>query len=335
VATRTQSPPAPLGLAPTTQFVLGKGGVGTSTVAAALALAWRDAGYKTLLVELAGQSPASALLSKRDVGYEPVGLAPRLQAVRIDPIGALKEYARIKLKVGMVADRLVSNPVFSQFAEAAPGFGDLLLLGKIWKLSEQRDGHAPRWDAIVVDAPSTGHGLGMLGMAKVVYKMFPVGPAANEAREVDGFLHDSERCQMLLVTLPEELPVQETVELDAALAEDGLAVSALVVNRCTLPRITADERDRLLAANIDDPSVAAGIDVARRGIDRAINQHATAKQLDDVPRPRWLLPDIAVDTLRRTDMQDLARWLAPEGQRKLTDMWSGTSPAKPGAVTPT
>src|SRR6187402_2225337 len=96
----------PLGLTPRTIFVTGKGGVGKSTVSAALALAWRDAGARTLLVEIEGQASAAAMISSKQVGYEPTPLAEHLSAMRISLSDALKEYARQRLKVKLVADRL-------------------------------------------------------------------------------------------------------------------------------------------------------------------------------------------------------------------------------------
>lgn len=236
----------PLGISPRTLIVTGKGGVGKSTVAAALALAYRDAGIRTLLVGIEGQSDAAKKISKRKIGYEPVALSPGLHALSIEPDEAMREYAHLRLKLKAISDRLVQNPIIDQFSQAAPGFRELLVLGKLWWLAEQKNGRgAPRFEAIVVDAPATGHGLSFLGMAGVIAKAFPVGPIANEATAVDSFVRDPDRVGAVLVALPEEIPINETLELHHQLAEQGVAIESLVVNSVIPQRFSADEETQI------------------------------------------------------------------------------------------
>lgn len=331
----------PLGLRPRTVFVTGKGGVGKSTVSAALAQAWRDAGARTLLVEIEGQASAAALLSSRKIGYEPTPLAEHLCALRITLNDALREYARLRLKVKLVADRLVGNPVIDQFAQAAPGFRELLVLGKLWSVANDTDERGrPRWDAVVVDSPATGHGLGLLGMAGVIARMFPVGPISAEAKAVDAFVKDAERVGVVLVALPEELPVTETLELHDELGRRGVHVAAAIVNGLMVDRFTDAEAARAAelvdgGAGSLDPAVRHALETVGWEHERCADQAAERARLDaGLGEPAAVLPYMFVPELGREHLTSLARWLAPAGQERLRSQLAGADdgPAAAAAV---
>ncbi len=329
----------PLGLQPRTVFVTGKGGVGKSTVSAALALAWRDAGARTLLVEIEGQSSAAAMLSSKTVGYEPTPLAEHLAATRITLSDALKEYSRQRLKVRLVADRLVSNPIMDQFAQAAPGFRELLVLGKLWSLAGETDDRGkPRWDAIVVDSPATGHGLGLLGMAGVIARMFPVGPISGEARAVDAFVKDPARVGVVLAALPEELPVTETLELRDELHARGVHVCAAVLNGLLVDRFTAREAKLATRLMTDDSLDAAAHHAFETVVwehARCTDQAAERERLDaGLGVPAAVLPYLFAPQLGREHVTSLARWLSPAGQDVLLSQLAGADdgPAAAAAV---
>lgn len=319
MAQRRNASELPLSLEPRTLFVTGKGGVGKSTVAATLALAFRDAGVRTLLVQIEGQSPASQLLSDRQVGYEPTALSPSLWSLTIDADNALREYARLRLKVPFVADKLVGNPIFHQFAQAAPGFKELLVLGKLWALAKaQNSRRKPQFEAIIVDAPATGHGVGLLGMAGVVARMFPVGPIAAEAREVDAFVRDPGQTGVVVVALPEEMPVNEAIELGGRLGEQGVDVSAVVLNGLLPERIGHDDVPAIEAALAEpdvDPSVAAALETALYEHLRWDEQQAERQRLEDAMGSVHTLPYLYTHELTPEHVRDLARWLTPKGLR--------------------
>ncbi|MCW2925543.1 MAG: Anion-transporting ATPase [Thermoleophilia bacterium] len=331
----------PLGLAPRTVFVTGKGGVGKSTVAAALALAWRDAGARTLLVELEGQASAAALLSPKKIGYEPVPLGEHLCGIRITMAEALREYVRLRLKVKLVADRLVGNPIIDQFAQAAPGFRDLLILGKLWWLATEKDSRGHRkWDAIVVDSPATGHGLGLLGMAGTIARMFPVGPIAAQAKAVDEYVRDAARVGIVLVALPEELPVTETLELREELASRGIDVAAEVLNGLLIDRFTGAESKRVEGLLDDagtslDPGVRHALETVVWEHTRCSDQAAERERLEaGIGHGVCVLPHMFVPQLGREHVASLARWLAPGGQDVLLAQLAGATdgPAAAAAV---
>lgn len=329
----------PLGLQPRTVFVTGKGGVGKSTVSAALALAWRDAGARTLLVEIEGQASAAAMLSPKPLRYDPVPLGEHLAAIRITLLDALREYARLRLRARLVADRLVGNPIVDQFAQAAPGFRELLVLGKLWSLANERDerGH-PTWDAIVVDSPATGHGLGLLGMAGVIARMFPVGPIAGEARAVDEFVRDHARVGVVLVSLPEELPVTETLELHAGLAEREVDVAAAVLNGLLVDRFSPDEARRVEAAAADGATtehLRHALDTAAWEHLRCTDQAVERERLEQaMGEPVSVLPYMFAPDLDRDHVTSLSRWLSPRGQQVLLAQLAGATdgPAAAAAV---
>jgi anion-transporting ArsA/GET3 family ATPase len=308
----------PLGMPPRTVFVTGKGGVGKTTVSAALALAWRDAGARTLLVELHGQQSPAALISGREVGYEHVSLTPGLWALRIDEHSAMREYARMRLKVRVVADRLVKNPIMDQFSDMAPGLRELLLLGKLWSLAEAvTDRGHPQFEAIVVDAPATGHGLGLLGMAGVIARAFPVGPIAAEARRVDTWVKDPERCGAVLVALPEEMPVTETIEMHDKLLAQGISPMATIVNSLLPSRLAASDIAEVERASADadlPPAVASALAAAIFEHDRVEEQRTELDRLIDGLGEVATLPFLPVDALKAPDIASLARWLTPQGQ---------------------
>jgi anion-transporting ArsA/GET3 family ATPase len=220
--------------------VSGKGGVGKTAVACAVAEAARRAGKRVLLVETAAQEAIAARFERdpRPLGHAGRTLAPGLHALRIDPHEALAEYVRLQLGLGAVTDRILRTELFGQLLEAAPGWRELIVLGKIWHL-EQRTaaGGRPLWDLIVVDAPATGHGLTFLDVPRVVQQAVRAGPLARHAGWVEALVHDPQRTLLLPITLPEELPVKETFEL-VLRARDTIRipVDRIVVNQMPAER---------------------------------------------------------------------------------------------------
>lgn len=215
--------------------VTGKGGVGKTAIACALAEAARRAGKRVLLVETAAHEQVAACFerSPHRLGHAGRSLAPGLHALRIDPHAALAEYVRIQLHLPVVTDRILQSEVLGQLLEAAPGWRELIVLGKIWHLEQSSDRHGrPLHDLIVVDAPATGHGLTFLDVPRVAQQAIRAGPLSRHASWVEALIHDRERTLLLPVTLPEELPVNETRELVRRAREQvGIAVDRIVVNQ--------------------------------------------------------------------------------------------------------
>ncbi|HWH14075.1 MAG TPA: ArsA family ATPase [Miltoncostaeaceae bacterium] len=230
-------------------FVLGKGGVGKSTVAAALGLLWARRGLRTLLVEVGGQHRLSALFGQDPpAGDETVELGPHLSARSIDVERATEEYLAGQLKVRPLVDLLTRSRAFHNFATAAPGLSEMVTLGKIWDLAvDLRDGR-PVWDRIVVDCPATGHGVALLQIAANVSEMAGQGPIHDQAARIHEVVTHPAATGVVVVARPEDLPVTEAAEAVATLRGDGFPVAAAVMNAVEPVRFVPQEEPALRAA---------------------------------------------------------------------------------------
>lgn len=215
-------------------IVTGKGGTGKTTVAAALALAAARAGRRVLAVEVGPDEQIPSLL---EPGSDPVGYAgrairPGLEVMRIEPFEALAEYLGIQIGVRSLVDLVVGNASFRQLLAAAPGWRELITLGKIWHLSElELAPGRPRFEMIIVDAPATGHGVSFLEAPRVVVSAVRAGPLRKQTERVEQMIQDADHTLVLPVALAEELPTRETAQLIARVrAEMGIAVDRVVVN---------------------------------------------------------------------------------------------------------
>jgi anion-transporting ArsA/GET3 family ATPase len=225
---------SPLGVASRLWIVTGKGGTGRTSVAAALALCAARAGERVLLAGSAADGALPALLEIAEphaAQEQPLEVEPGLFALLLSPERALAEYVELQLPLGGLGKRLLASRAFRAFLDAAPGWRDLVALGKLVQLEQERAGGRPRFDRIVLDAPATGHALSMLSTPQVVLDVVRMGPLRRVAEAVRALLVDPRRTQCILVTLAEELPVCETLELAAALRRIAVAVGPVLVNR--------------------------------------------------------------------------------------------------------
>ncbi len=210
----------------------GKGGVGKSTVGATIGVAAANSGYDVLVVELEGYSSLGALLSTDSLGYEEtVVTSPaltgngRLRARQIVADSALNEYLDASI-VGPVARALGSTGAVEIVATAAPGIRDLLALGKIRQIEQ-----AATADLVIVDAPASGHALTFLAAPAAIASSTSSGPLREQADLAIEMMADDKRCQVLLVTVPEETPISETVETAFSLEDTvDMKLGPIVVN---------------------------------------------------------------------------------------------------------
>ncbi|MFZ4584356.1 MAG: ArsA family ATPase [Acidimicrobiia bacterium] len=222
----------------------GKGGVGKTTVSAALALLAAEHGKRVLVVEVDAKGEIAASFEHKPVGFDAVEVAPGVSALQMDTEASLREYLKLNLKVP-VFGRL--GPVASTFdflATAAPGIKEILTVGKVcWEVREAIAGRAD-WDLVVVDAPATGHIIGLLDAPRAIQELVRVGPVRTQTNWMLDLLTDPAVTQLCTVTTPEEMPVNETIELVAAAqARLDVALGPVVVNR-VLPELftRADEQ---------------------------------------------------------------------------------------------
>jgi anion-transporting ArsA/GET3 family ATPase len=188
-------------------LVLGKGGVGRSTVAAAIAWQCAKQGRKTLLFETNANDRFGPYFDKSPVGTDVVQLAPNLSAVNTTPAAALAEYGMMILRWRSVYEMVFENRVTRAFLRAIPGLDDYALLGKAWFHTTETKWGKPVWDTVVFDMPASGHSVSMLRVPWVIVDTVPEGPLTRDARTVKELLCDRERTAAVLVTLAEEMPV--------------------------------------------------------------------------------------------------------------------------------
>jgi hypothetical protein len=226
-------------------YVTGKGGCGKTTVAAALGAAAATAGRRTLVCELSGERRLQdAFGVDRDRGGE-IRLQPRLACLSIDPREALTEWLRAQPGGAVAAPVLSHSSGFAHFVAAAPGAKELVTIGKAVDLTRRARGTPRRYDIVIADGPSTGHALGMLGAPRTMGEVAPVGPIGRQARDLRDFLA-GDSTGYVAVTLPEELPLREALELEHKLPDaTGRGLDLIVVNGVYPDRFTDDEAEQL------------------------------------------------------------------------------------------
>lgn len=231
--------------------VTGKGGVGKTTVALALGLAAARDGKRTIVCEVSSQERASRLFGRAEIGFHEVGLADDLYGISIDPDEAMREYVLLQLKVRAARDLLFRSRIFTYLAAATPGLRELVTIGKIWELAQldRKVKRGRKYDLVIVDAPATGHGIGFLQTPKTFAGIARVGPIASQGTTIHSFLTDHANAGAILVSLPEEMPVNETGKLESEITADvGMAVDRIYMNGLYPKRFTGAEAEQLEAA---------------------------------------------------------------------------------------
>ncbi len=267
--------------------VTGKGGVGKSTVSAALGVAADRRGLRTVVVEVAQRDDVSRALGTSGAAGPPRGERP--EHISIDPQRTMEEYLREQLPVGALAALLSRSRLFTTLTAATPGLRELLTIGKVWELTEQRRSGrgGPSFDLTVLDAPATGHCLAMLQAPSTFASIARVGPVAKQGRAIAAFLADPQRTAVVAVSSAEEMPVTETLELRSQLREQlGLDLALNIVNAVVSHRFSAHDERTLAAAS---PSAARHA---------ALYSAAWVRhQRNQIARLRAGMPDVGLLTL--------------------------------------
>jgi len=272
-------------------IVAGKGGVGKTTVAAAIALAAARQGLRALIVELEGKSGLASMFGREPLDYEEVvltdegvgGSGGEVRARTLTPDDALIEYLD-DAGLGRLSKRLVSSGVVDMVSTAVPGLRDIVVLGKVKQIEQrmaQGDETAP--DLIVIDAPAAGHAITFLRSARGLIDAVRVGPIRSQATDVQAMLSDAARTQVVLVTLPEETPVNELVETAYSLEDEvGLSLGPVVVNGL-YAEIEGLDADPKAAAKTAGTSLRKG-EAASLAEAADFRQHRIALQAEQVAR---------------------------------------------------
>lgn len=278
------------------QIVTGKGGVGRTTVSCALALRSAQAGHRTLLLEVDAPDSAAAMLGVQPAVDVPREVENNLWLCRMTPVGALHEYALMVLRFKPLYNLVFENRLVKYLLRSIPSLGEFTMLGKAWFHStETLDDGSPRYERILMDAPATGHAVTLLALARLVANISPGGVMKDAAVRMAELIESKDNCCMHVVTLPEEMPVNEGIELvKEAQHRLRIGLGIGIANRVLAPMVDGDDLDALgrMSDNVNEdtaPYIRASI--LRRDRERWQAEHLR-RFVDESRLATVALPDI-------------------------------------------
>jgi anion-transporting ArsA/GET3 family ATPase len=295
-------------------LVLGKGGVGRSTMASAIAAACARRGRKTLLYQSQAADRVGDYFGKPALGTSASELAPGLWGLNTSPAAALREYGLMILKFQKVYELIFENRITRAFLRAIPGLDDYAVLGKAWYHTTDEHRGRPVWDTVVFDMPASGHSLSMLRIPWVILDTVPEGPLTRDARAVQALLCDQARTAAVMVTLAEEMPTTEARELTDKLRALGIQPQRVLVNQVASDHVPAGSPGArvltALEAAVPPPSPPLDAIAAQAGMARArraLNQHYLTEIALTIPAPSHPIPYLARPRLGPAEIAALAK----------------------------
>jgi Mrp family chromosome partitioning ATPase len=288
--------------------VTGKGGVGKSSVSAALALLAARRGKRVLVCELNAQERVASLLGAMPSGGRVRELEPGISTVNVTPAEAMREYGLMVLKFKTIYEAVFENRIVRHFLRVIPSLAELVMLGKVLHEVRVEDGGRPRWDLVILDAPATGHAVQLLRVPAALLDTVPPGPLRKDAEWMNALLVDPRTTAVSIVTLPEEMPVNEAIDLDAQVRGVlGIARGALVVNAMPDARFSPAERAGL--APLSDAAAPLG-PAARAARVQALRAEQANRYLERaraaLDLPTVILPLVATDAWTRPAVARIA-----------------------------
>jgi anion-transporting ArsA/GET3 family ATPase len=292
--------------------VIGKGGTGKTTVAAAIALLAASRGKRVLITMAQARERMSAMLETEVIGSEISTILSRIDAVNMDPETCLDEYGIMVLKSRALYKAVMDNRAVKGFLRAVPGMDAWAMLGKaLYHVKQKNDDGGDVYDLVILDAPATGHGLQMLRVPQVIADVAPAGLLRREAEEGLSILRDPARAGMVVVTLAEEMPTAETEELVTALTAMRLPLVRMVINNVLTPvfkgQLAAAEAAAGVLARSDALAAVAHAGAARAR--REDLQRRMIERLARLPGAKVILPSLAVERIKRSEIDLLAKGL--------------------------
>lgn len=269
-------------------FVTGKGGVGKSVIAAALALKKSQEGQKVLLVELGDQSFFKDFFNLPQVGYQPVPLRPSLSLALWSGEACLHEYARHLIKVETLAKLFFENAIMRAFINVAPGLPELAIMGKVTS-GPRKHGPPLPFDCIVVDAFATGHFMALMEAPKGMSQAVHFGPMGEQSRNIDACLRNEEICRYHIVSLPEELPLKESLELSERLQNEFAVLPELIMNKILQVSVSNEELTEAGEENSDVGRFASYLHTQKMHQTEVLNK--IPPHIQDVQRVPLILED--------------------------------------------
>lgn len=291
------------------QFLIlsGKGGVGRTTVAAALARAAVHAGKRVLVAQMDSPERLGRLLGHTGaVGAEVTPISEGLSAVNMTTRSALHQYGLMVLRYESLYRAVFENKAVQGFLAAVPGLDAYAMLGKAWWHTTEMERGRRRYDLVILDAPASGHTATMLRIPHAILEAMPKGPLAGDAVQMQALFRDPTRSAFVMVTLPEDLPARETMELARAARALELPFGPLVVNGLPPAGVARPEvqavLERLLAAASESATGDPGVDATVRGTVLLASRRREAEQVLLELRRDPGLPMVELPRLPTTDL---------------------------------
>jgi anion-transporting ArsA/GET3 family ATPase len=296
-------------------FVAGKGGAGKTTVTAALAMAAASHNKNVLVVETNEYESLSSLFGEIKFTEKPSRLDSNIWGVRIDPKIVLEQYIQKYVTVPFVAYQIIQSRIFEHLAVAVPGLKEVMTLSEIWRFEQKRNPKTktPLYDLILIDAPATGHGLSLLRVPSTLSSMLQTGPMAEQTRWVEDMLQDSTRTCLILLAIPEELPVNEALEFERKAENDlNMSVAAIIVNMVypeifNLNEVLAIERMNHSKPEKKQPVIEAA---QKQIIRRKLQQSYIHRLITEGEHPVFQLPFYYTNDLDREQIKDIAKHIS-------------------------
>jgi anion-transporting ArsA/GET3 family ATPase len=295
-------------------IVTGKGGVGKTTVAAALGLLAARAGKRTLVCEVSEQERITETFGKPPAGFAETEVAESLHTFSINPEDAKQEYLRHHPHSSTLPGLLNQGRIFQYPTAAAPGLAEVVTIGKVWELAqlERKTPRSAPYDLVVVDAPATGNGLALLRSPRTYRDIARVGPIAKHAALIDGFISDPKQTAVVAVALAEEMPVNETIELEQRLAaEMGMELALVLANGVLPERFSGDEAEAMEQVDgAGSPAAREALAAALAAYERSRAQRSQLARLRrETTAPVAALPLMLVPELDLESLQQLSEEL--------------------------
>lgn len=277
-------------------WVTGKGGVGKSSISAALALLASQRGMRTLLIDVEARGDAARFLDAGPPRYEAREAQPNLFHLALHPEQVLDEYLAVALRVPRVRRIGPVKKIFDFIATGAPGVKEVLVAGKVGFELRASEGNRPRWDVIVVDAAPAGQVVSHLRGPRTIQEMVGVGMIRNQTAWVQDLIEDPQKTGVVVVSLPEEMPVTETAELLEHIPQEvRTPVLAIIANRVVDPPSDREALDAIARAKGTLNGARPAVDALRLSAELSDDQAEHLERLRSLGPPTACVPLIAWD----------------------------------------
>jgi anion-transporting ArsA/GET3 family ATPase len=305
--------------------VLGKGGVGRTTIAVAIALHLANRGRRTLLFQASAKERLATLLGSQPATENIAAVRENLWAVNTNPYAALHEYGLMVLRYEAIYKMVLENRLSRALLRAIPGLDDYAVLGKLWWHTTEEERGRPRFDTIVFDAPATGHAVTLMRIPQAILEAVPDGPLTRDAVKVRALLEDPQRTAPIIVTLAEDMPTNESIELATRLTKEAqIRPQGLIVNQIYPDRFPAGTPPARVLSRLVDAGSAAGDAVVAPIVERArmersrraMNDRYLKRLATELPLPTVELPKLFVSALGPREVAEMSRRLGAEMSRE-------------------